>query len=331
MKSTVQHEHIIPRLTALWALSESGLGGFMHAVKIPFTGFFLGGFAIIMITLIALHSHKPFTQIMKATLLVVLVKATASPQSPPMAYFAVAFQGLSGAIIFALGVNRVFAIAFGAVALFESAIQKFITATLIFGKSIWEAADALFNSIAKDLGMSHDVAFSFWLIGIYTGVYTIWGMLLGNWSYSLPASLLATKASIIEQANKLTNTQLPESKKKKGNMKLISLFFILLFIISIFLLQGNSQQAMYSITRTVAALLLLYFVLAPITKYLFATWATRQSSKRASDIKQILDALPQLRNHLSSAMQLAKLNHKGLKVYRAFVINLIVLSIYHDS
>lgn len=331
MKSTEQHEHIIPRLTALWALSESGLGGFMHAVKIPFTGFFLGGFAIIMIILIALHSHKPFTQIMKATLLVVLVKAAASPQSPPMAYFAVAFQGLSGAMIFALGVNRIFAIAFGAFALFESAIQKFVTATLIFGKSIWDAADALFNSIAKDLGLSHDVAFSFWLIGIYSGVYTIWGMLLGNWSYSLPASLLATRASIIEQAHNLTFKHLPESKKKKRKMKLISLFFILLFIISIFLLQGNSQQAMYAIARTVAALLLLYFVLSPLTKYLFTKWTTNQSSKRANDIKQILDALPQLRNHLTSAMQLARMNHKGLQVYKAFVLNLIVLSIYHES
>jgi len=37
----------------LWALSESGLGGMMFALKIPFTGFFVGGFAVVMLGLIA--------------------------------------------------------------------------------------------------------------------------------------------------------------------------------------------------------------------------------------------------------------------------------------
>lgn len=81
-----ENQLAISRLTALWALSESGLGGMMHAVKIPFTGFFLGGFAIVIITLIAHFSKTPFKSILQATLLVILVKAAASPHSPPMAY-----------------------------------------------------------------------------------------------------------------------------------------------------------------------------------------------------------------------------------------------------
>ncbi|MFN9519473.1 MAG: hypothetical protein ACK574_07030, partial [Bacteroidota bacterium] len=67
------NRHYINRLTALWAFSESGLGGMMHALKIPFTGFFLGGFAIVILTLIAHHSRNRFSDIMQSTLLVILV------------------------------------------------------------------------------------------------------------------------------------------------------------------------------------------------------------------------------------------------------------------
>ena len=48
-----RNSKIISRLTALWALSEAGLGGILHALQSPFTGLFVGGFAIILISLIA--------------------------------------------------------------------------------------------------------------------------------------------------------------------------------------------------------------------------------------------------------------------------------------
>ena len=48
-----QRLNAIQRLTALWAFTESGLGGIMHALQIPFTGLLVGGMAVIMISLIA--------------------------------------------------------------------------------------------------------------------------------------------------------------------------------------------------------------------------------------------------------------------------------------
>lgn len=66
-------DYLIARLTALWALAESGLGGYMHAMKIPFTGIVLGGTAIVVISLIAWFSTTPFKSIIRATLLVLLV------------------------------------------------------------------------------------------------------------------------------------------------------------------------------------------------------------------------------------------------------------------
>jgi len=326
--------HTIRLLTALWALSESGLGGIMHAFKIPFTGFFLGGFAIIIITLIAHYSSNRFTTIVQATVLVILVKATASPHSPPMAYIAVAFQGFIGALIFQMGFNKIIAILFGGIALLESAIQKFLTATLLFGKSIWEALDGMVNGIAKDLSLSSDFSFSFWLMGIYTGVYVVWGIVVGAWSFGLPKKIETDARSTLmayAQLNTIKlNNQLEQPKKHKGR-KILSIVFILIFIVFVFLVQDGIPRATYAILRTIAALLLLYFIITPISKYLFSKWLNSSKQKHKSNLQQIVDLIPSLKNRVHPAMQLAKQSHSGILVYRQFVVNLIVLGLYSEQ
>ena len=137
----------------------------MFAFKIPFTGIFLGGFAVIIITLIAKYSTNKWRSILQSTLLVILVKAVASPHSPPPAYFAVGFQGLAGACIYApFSMNRFSAVLFGVLAMLESASQKIIVMTLIYGKNIWVALDSFFEMIVKDFGIGKHVSFSIWII-----------------------------------------------------------------------------------------------------------------------------------------------------------------------
>ncbi len=95
-----QNLNAITRLTALWAFNESGLGGLMFALKIPLTGFFVGGFAVLLIGLIAWYAQRDYRQVLKATVLVLIIKATVSPHAPLPAYLAVAFQGVAGALIY---------------------------------------------------------------------------------------------------------------------------------------------------------------------------------------------------------------------------------------
>ncbi len=319
------------RLTALWALSESGLGGFMHALKIPFTGFFLGGFAIIIIILIAHYAEKPLQAITRATLLVVLVKATASPHSPPMAYLAVGFQGLCGALTLSyIPWKRLGAMLFGFLALFESAVQKFLVTTFIFGKSIWEALDVFFKTIAKDFALSPDFSFSFWLITGYTILYCLWGLLLGWWASGLPNTLdfrakkLHAKLPLLMADQALQKKPANQHRQKK----LVTVFFMLLFVCSVFIWGGFGNKALYALTRTIAALLLLYFIIAPIVKWALKKWINRKRSKEQDVITDLLQLIPELKINASTAMQLAKQQHKGLKVYETFVVNLIVLSVY---
>ena len=56
----MKNNNIFIRLTALWALIEAGLGGLLHAFHLPFTGIILGGFAVLIISLLAQHFEKPF-------------------------------------------------------------------------------------------------------------------------------------------------------------------------------------------------------------------------------------------------------------------------------
>lgn len=145
----------IDKLTALWALSESGLGGILHAFQIPFSGFFLAAFAILVIRLIAFYSKNPFKSILKATFLVLLIKAAVSPQSPPMAYLAVAFQGFSGAIIFQIVKKQSFATFFHAVfSMMEAALQKLLVLWVFFGTSFFTAFDDFSKEVFKNLNLS---------------------------------------------------------------------------------------------------------------------------------------------------------------------------------
>ncbi|MEO5572384.1 MAG: hypothetical protein ABIT08_02485, partial [Bacteroidia bacterium] len=89
------HSENTLRITALWAFSEALLGGILHALQVPFAGLVLSAFAVICISALAVSDYHR-GKILKATLLVVIVKALLSPHTPVAAYFAVFLQGLFG-------------------------------------------------------------------------------------------------------------------------------------------------------------------------------------------------------------------------------------------
>ena len=106
---------IVFRLTALWGFSESVIGGFLHAARIPVTGLVLGGFAAIITSLIFYYSRNP-RLIVSATLQVLLIKFVMSPHTPFAAYLAVMMEGLFATGIFYL--LRSFSVADGLIYLY---------------------------------------------------------------------------------------------------------------------------------------------------------------------------------------------------------------------
>jgi hypothetical protein len=80
--SSINKEYVtVSRVTALWAFSEAALGGVLHALRIPFTGLFIGGAAVIFLSLIA-HFSSRKTAIIQSTLVVILIKGIVSPYTP---------------------------------------------------------------------------------------------------------------------------------------------------------------------------------------------------------------------------------------------------------
>lgn len=323
---------IINRLTALWAVSESGLGGFMHALKIPFTGFFLGAFAIVIISLIAFHSEKKWNAVLLATSIVMIIKAVASPQSPPTAYLAVAFQGLMGAAVYSLfTVKKISAALFGIIAMAESALQKLLILTLVFGKNIWLALDDFFAGIIKDFHLNVHYSFSFWLIAIYVFVYVLWGVFIGWWSARLCFSLNEKALLTLSQFGKIENadsTKLNATATRSKRFVFIAI--VLLLMVLIFVFEGSFNKALYAFLRTIAALLLLFYIVSPVTKFLLNRWLKHEGEKKKSEINSVLDEVPEIKNYLQPAFQMAKQHHRGILIYSAFVVNWIVLSLYYE-
>jgi hypothetical protein len=328
-----QNSIALQRLTALWALGESGLGGWMHALKLPFTGIFVGGFAVACIALIAHYSRNNMRVLLQSLLLVLLVKFTVSPQSPIPAYVAVAFQGVIGAVFYRLiGNYAVASVLFAFVAMLESAAQKLIIMTLIFGKSLWEAIDAFFKGILKDFSLQETMPFSYWIISIYVGLYAAWGLILGFWLSGLPKRLEARTQDILLQYSQLpvveTDTA-PEPKKKKGIKWFLPLVF--LFIIAVFLFSddiNNYSKAGYIIVRTIAVVLFLFLVLNPLFKWILGKWLAKERTERQVAVAAMLQLQPELKKLLRPSWRMARAKHKGIARYPAFITNLIALTLH---
>ncbi|RYE15295.1 MAG: hypothetical protein EOP51_27020 [Sphingobacteriales bacterium] len=324
----------IQRLTALWALGESGLGGWMHALKLPFTGIFVGGFAVACIALIAHYCRNNMRIMLQALLLVLLVKFTVSPQSPLPAYFAVAFQGVIGAIFYRLISNyTVASVLFAFIAMLESGAQKIIIMTLIFGKSLWEAIDAFFGGILKDFSLPQDMPFSYWVIGLCMGLYAVWGLVLGAWLSGLPKRLELRSAGIIEEYKRLapaSNESTPAQPRTKRRIKWF-MPLVFAFIILIFLFSDNINsfnKAGYLVLRTVAVVLFLFYVLSPALRWLMVRWLNNRKAEQSEALRSILMLQPELRQLLKPSWQMSKAKHQGLRRYPAFVTNMITLTLH---
>lgn len=324
-------QQLITKLTAIWAISESGLGGIFHALKLPFSGIFLGGFAVIIITFIAQNSHKKFSHISQATFIVILIKAIVSPHSPITAYIAVLFQGILGAFIYSFfNVKFLSALLFGIFALMESALQKLLVLTLIFGENIWEAFQKFFKGVSEQIHFSSIAHLPELIVGIYLLLYFLAGIFVGWFALKIP-ELIQKEAVTLKEIN-LEFSSSPEiKKKKKSKQKWIGLLFLLLFIVSVFILSGTSEKAMYTVFRTFAAISILYFVINPLFKYFLNKWKNKQQETKNSKFQEVLEFLPEFKNNAKIAETIADNEVSIFKKARKFLVVWLALSLYFEE
>ncbi len=301
--SDEQRQNAIQRLTALWAFTESGLGGIMHALQIPFTGLLVGGMAVIMISLIADLAGNNFKLILKSAVIVLIIKAMISPHTPLPAYIAVSFQALLGFALFSLvKVNFFSIILLSSIAMLESAIQKILVLTLFLGKSLWKAMDEMMAMLAQQFGSSISNG-SYWVIGIYLGIYIIGGFLIGWLAYrtiqdfksKAPVIKLNTSSGLPDVSPALRKTA-PKSFYKKL-LALMVLMMVLSAVLFVFAADNKTGwlAVVKTITWTISAILIWYVVIGPLFIKAVQKLLRRNESRYRDEVSRVLEFIPVLK------------------------------------
>ena len=304
---------MVQRLAALWAFSESGLGGVLHALQIPFTGLVVGGFAIILISFISYLSQDDQKQIFKSLMVVLLVKAAVSPHTPFPAYIAVSFQATLGYLLFKLFRINLFSITLlSIIAMIESAIQKLLMLVLFFGKSFLKAGDELVKFIGGQFSVNITNG-GWWMVALYMCIYIIGGVIIAITTYRLINASFDTTALSYEAApNNFTAGKQGNRRKKIWFLLITSLFISLLLVA--FQRQKIALPVIAALTWTITAILAWYFVIGPLFTKLVISLLKKNSSKYGAQVQNTLSFLPVLHQLTVQAWHSSKKESKAKRI-----------------
>ena len=215
------NDAIILKLIYLWAFAEAGLGGFMHLLHIPLTGFIIGGFAVIINVLLAKYSNNNAAVFFKALGIVLALKFLLSPYTPIGAYIAVGFQGMLAAFLFSVfGFNKFIVLFFSITVMIESALQKPLFALIIFGKHFWNSmVKLLVDTFSISQESINNTALMVFLI--YMMMYIIWGIILAKWANNLRQNIenLSVDRNKIENLKSKAVLSQEQNNKRTGFSK----------------------------------------------------------------------------------------------------------------
>lgn len=302
----------VKRIIALWAFSEATFGGILHALSIPFRGAFINAASVLFISLIGLLSERS-KEILKSTVIVILIKAIVSPHSPLTAYFAVSLQGLLGFILF---YNKKFfkvsAFVLGVLTLIFSGMQKIIVLTVLFGNTLWNSFNVFVQSVIKEfseIGFSIELNYSFILIFVYITIHLVIGILTGIYAGKLPDKIKFYSDSLPELNIKFSDEQLPgKDKKRKNKIWMLRPSGIIIISISIALLflsfyseelKINKIEIIIMIIRAISLTIIWYSLIAPIVKKIFQKLLEKNKSKHSAEINEMINLFPQFRKIVS--------------------------------
>lgn len=327
----------VSRLTALWALSEAALGGLLHALHLPLTGIIVGSAAIIFITLIAHFSEKS-SSILKATLIVLIVKGIVSPHTPPAAYFAVFLQGFLGQLIFYSKDYFSFkVIALSVTTLVYFSIQKLVIYTIVFGNTFWDSINVYTNFILSQFysstNSSEPVNFSLIIISVYVSIHFLAGLFVGRLAEKLP-HLIQNSNSYDLGFQKLVDDEillkkkdqsehLNNSKKKFKRKYFVLVFLIGLIIVSYLIPNLGSNRAMDLLLMMLRAIIITfiwYIIISPLILKLIKNYFKKYRNIYAEEVEEIILLIPHFKNLTIQSWKIHS-QKKGFKRFKPFLMN----------
>ncbi len=319
------------RLIALWVVCEAFIGGIIHGLHIPISGLVVGSAAVTCISLIGWY-HPSKGSIIRATLVVLIFKMLLSPQAPITAYVAVLFQGLLGELLFR---NRKYfsaaAICFAVIALMESAFQRFLIMTIIYGNNIWTAINEMMNKIT---GQENRTNYSNWFIAAYSGIHLIAGLLVGYGIAGLPSKIEKWKTDPkINEPIAQVNEEKGAKPGKKTWLWMTCILLILLLVQSNYgpggaLLPRNT--IVHLITRSAIIIAGWILLVDPLIKWLLHYWLKKKEGKLKFEMESVISLLPEVHQLLRSGAQIAS-RMKGWKKYSRALRFILVHSLSEEA
>jgi hypothetical protein len=318
-----KERNIVYRLTLLWAFTEGGLGGIMHLLHIPMTGFIIGGISVIINVFIASYSKIKVRVMLGSLGLVLLCKFALSPHSPLGAYVAVSFQGLLAIIIFSLlGVKRWTIFLYAIIVMLENAIQKPLMAYLIFGDELIQGIFITVNKFFKNSQNTEN--FLSGLTILYFCIYALWGMIIGNWANSFLKTIESFKLDmpIINTEDKTAMERVKNNKKVILTTLTFSIIFFFLFI---YFSSAKVHWTIYALKAIVW-----FILLAFILPYAFRLILNYFMKKNETSVNHSLSFMPQIKKNFFISFDLAQ-KEKGFSKIRNFIYYSIYLNVFHLS
>lgn len=301
--SQSQSQTIVFRLTALWALNESGLGGFLHALNFPFTGLIVGSIAIALISFIIFFSKSNKATLLNALMVVLIIKLLLSPHSSVSAYFAVGFQAVCALFIYRfIGIHLFSILIVCILSFFESASQQLLTLTIIGGMSFWNAIDVFIANLSRQLLQMEFVDASEWLIGIYYSVYLFMAILTAFFIHSLfeQFKYLNFQARINQALLSYHNVIELEARNPRPQwIQFLIYCGIITFVILTFFFFNNGQFEhhflIYYFLRTISVILFWYYILLPYVMVLIKTYLNKKLPVFQNEVEEIIHLFPKLK------------------------------------
>jgi hypothetical protein len=297
----------ILRITALWAFSESIFGGILHALTIPLRGLFISCAAVLFISLIALFA-KNNREILKATTIVVLIKAVVSPHSPLTAYLAVSLQGTLGYLLFSTKkFYKLSALLLGLLVLFFSGMQKIIVLTILFGNTLWESLDIFIKQVLIEIfNINHPhINYGYIIMAGYILLHLSAGLFFGFYAGRLPQKIHYYKSIIPSFIENKNGEEIPyrvKRKKKSWFLRPTGIFVIvlsagviILSYLSTELEENIALSIVIMLVRSLVITFIWYALLAPIAKKLFQKFISRRKSEYSKDLEEIISMFPKFR------------------------------------
>ncbi len=322
------------KLIALWALSESTLGGILHAIRFPFRGIIISSAAVILMSSMVLFGNKR-GRIFKACVTVIGAKAAISPYTPVTAHFSVLIQGLLGELFFlSRKFNFFLIVIFSVTVQLINGFQKIIVLTVIFGAALWKTINDFLNYVVGEwffIKFSGETDYSFFIISFYIGIHLIAGFLFGIIAYRIPMEVKVQLSNYdVINFNYSEEKQISKPKEKsivklKFSSILILIMFISIITASYFYPEENRfdvTAVLLMLVRAICVIFIWFYFISPFISNLIRRKNSGNTSRYSKEISFIVTQIPHLRT-ISYHIWKSTSDYKGLKRIYQFIIKIL--------